>query len=71
MACDLEGNFIVTMSAQGDVIRLWNTKTGQKMASFVQEFQSVLCSLHLTRKGLLVYFNDTATVSYYSIPETV
>ena len=34
MACDLEGNLVVTTSTNGDVIRLWSADKGHKLATF-------------------------------------
>ena len=34
LTCDLEGYLVVTNSANGDVIRLWSTDKGQKLATF-------------------------------------
>ena len=34
IACDLEGLFIATCSAEGDIIRFWSVDSGQKLLSF-------------------------------------
>lgn len=34
LACDLEGNLVVTTSTNGDVIRLWSADKGHKLATF-------------------------------------
>ena len=36
IACDLEGYLVITNSTHGDVIRLWSTDKGQKLATFRQ-----------------------------------
>ena len=37
IACDLEGYIVATNSANGDVIRLWTSDTGIKLATFRQQ----------------------------------
>ena len=36
IACDLEGYVVATNSANGDVIRLWSSESGIKLATFRQ-----------------------------------
>ena len=56
IACDLEGYIVATNSANGDVIRLWTSDTGIKLATFRQQPNTELSCISIGQSGILTTF---------------
>ena len=56
MKCDLDASIVVTFSGAGEAIRLWNVKSGEKMASYVLGHGTEFSSLFLGQAGHVVAF---------------
>lgn len=57
IACDLEGYIVATNSANGDVIRLWTSETGMKLATFRQQLNTELSFLSIGQSGIVTTFS--------------
>ena len=69
LACDLEGNIVVTTSTNGDVIRLWSADKGHKLATFKQRPYTELSSISIGQGGLVTTFSQTGYLETFTIPE--
>ena len=69
MACDLDGNIVVTTSTNGDVIRLWSADKGHKLATFKQRPYTELNSISIGQGGLVTTFSQTGYLETFLIPE--
>lgn len=71
IACDLEGLFIATCSAEGDIIRFWRVDSGQKLLTFDLQRSMELMSLSISSSGLILALSTSGITSLFTLSDEI